>query len=248
MATFINAPSSTFRDRTFRARTRRGAITLSHALIERCHPAPAKDDPGEVVNLTQAEIDASMDASLATLAPDSDLWVFGYGSLIWHPEMEAAEQRVATVQGWHRQFCLWQLRHRGTQKNPGLMLALDRGGSCVGVAFRLATPGVREKVARVWAREMGGNGYHPRWVRLHTANGVVDGVTFVVNHLGPRYAGQLSEADVTRYIASANGHRGAGAEYLRRLALTLEGAGIRDSRMWRLQRLVAAAMSARACR
>ena len=97
---------------------------------------------------------------------EGDLWVFGYGSLMWKPEMDFAESRPALLNGWHRRFCLWQWRYRGSRRNPGLMLALDRGGACRGIAYRLAAPDVRGKVTAVWKREMTGNGYRPRWVKL----------------------------------------------------------------------------------
>ena len=88
---------------------------------------------------------------------------------LWKPDIEFAERRVATVKGWHRRFCLWQWRFRGTRDCPGVMLALDRGGSCVGIAYKVSGPDLPSKIMPVWRREMRGNGYLARWVSAITA-------------------------------------------------------------------------------
>ena len=95
--------------------------------------------PGMVVR-SDAEIEASLDATLATHEPGADVWVFGYGSLMWNPAFDYAERQVGIVRGYHRRFCLWLEMGRGSPANPGLMLALDRGGVCRGVAFRIPPP------------------------------------------------------------------------------------------------------------
>ncbi|MCP5155610.1 MAG: gamma-glutamylcyclotransferase [Ectothiorhodospiraceae bacterium] len=228
------------RDRTGgAARQPPGAVSLTRALIDARHPVAPPPEPSAWPDLGADAIRASLEATLARHPRHHDLWVFGYGSLTWHPEMDAAEHRVATVLGWHRRFCLWQWRSRGTRERPGLMLALDRGGTCVGVAYRLTGPRLEDKLTRVWEREMRGNGYRPRWVTLRAGTSPTRGITFVVNRGGERYAGRLDEVETARHIAGACGSKGASAEYLRRLVLTLEGMGIRDPHVWRLQHLVA---------
>jgi cation transport protein ChaC len=124
------------------------------------------------------------------------------------------------------------------------MLALDRGGSCRGVAYRVAAPGVRDKVAAVWKREMTGNGYVPRWVRLTSMQGPVRGLTFAANHSGERYAGRISDEIVADHIAQACGENGTNAEYLLETVLKCEELGIHDRFLWRLQELVAERMRA----
>ena len=100
------------------------------------------------------------------------------------------------------------------------------------------------QVMWIWRREMRGDGYRPRWITARTANGPVSAVTFVVNRRGPRYAGRLSAGRVAEHIASGCGEKGACAEYLRRLVVSLHRLGIHDRRLWHLQRLVAARLAA----
>src|SRR5690349_2563312 len=85
--------------------------------------------------------------------PDSDLWVFGYGSLIWKPGFEFVEQRPARLIGEHRSLCIYSMVHRGTPEKPGLVLGLDRGGACQGVAFRVARKQRDATVAYLRERE-----------------------------------------------------------------------------------------------
>src|SRR4051794_30642373 len=121
--------------------------------------------------------------------------------------------RVATVRGWHRRFCLWQWRFRGTRDCPGVMLALDRGGSCVGIVYKVTGPDLPSKIMPVWRREMRGNGYLARRVSVITAEGPVRAMTFVVNRASERYAGRLSDQEIAACIAIACGQIGPSAEY-----------------------------------
>ena len=102
--------------------------------------------PGTVI-LSDAVIAADLEAALASHPPGEDVWLFGYGSLMWNPAMEFAESRPAVVRGWHRQFCLWLHGGRGTPEKPGLMLALERGGSCAGLLFRIPAAEARDGTA-----------------------------------------------------------------------------------------------------
>ncbi len=220
------------------------ALSLTAEKIRAVHSAPGEDDRSSTPLLTDEEIEASMQTSLRELARDQDLWLFGYGSLMWKPEMEFAEQRIARLSGWHRRFCLWQWRYRGTTAKPALMLALDAGGSCRGVAYRISPPDIAARVRAVWRREMIGKGYEPRWVTLQTAQGPVTAVTFVANRRGQRYAGRLSEVDVANYIASACGHIGPSADYLLETVRHCEAIGVYDPMLRRLERLVAERLDA----
>ena len=225
-------------------RIAREPVTLTSALISGSHPAPVADEPGVMSDLPEHEIRASLGEFVRAHGCDHGLWVFAYGSLLWNPELEPSETRLATVRGWHRRFCLWQWRHRGSRDRPGLMLALDTGGACRGAVHRVDGPEVEEKLLPVWRRELRGDGYRPRAVTAITDAGPVPAVAFVVNRAGPRYAGRLAETRVARHIASACGAKGPSAEYLRRLVLTLEGLGIRDRQVWRLQRAVSRCLAA----
>ncbi len=186
---------------------------------------------------SDAELEASLDEALAGHDPAADVWLFGYGSLIWNPAFTFAEQVPAFVRGWHRRFCLWMPMGRGTPEQPGLMLALDRGGGCRGVAFRVAGP-ARSELLLVWRREMLGGAYLARWVRAETPHGVLPAVTFVVNRQFARYAGTLSDAQVAAYIASARGPLGSCAEYLRRTTEKLAELGFKDRGLERVRRAV----------
>src|SRR3954447_7033351 len=114
------------------ARKRNRELALTRALITRAHPNAIADDPNAMRLRSEEELKAGLDDVLKEHSADDGLWLFAYGSLMWKPDIEVAERRVATVRGWHRRFCLWQWRFRGTRDCPGVMLALDRGGSCVG--------------------------------------------------------------------------------------------------------------------
>lgn len=217
--------------------------SLTRDMIAACFPDPVKDDPGAHKQLGDGEVTAWLDRILLE-HDEGDLWLFGYGSLMWKPELDFTESRPALLKGWHRRFCLWQWRYRGSRHRPGLMLALDRGGACRGVAYRIAAPGVREKVAAVWRREMGGNGYRPRWVKLTSMQGPVRALAFVVNQESERYAGRIPDEIVADHIASACGEAGASAEYLLETVLKCEELGIHDPFLWRLQELVAKRMHA----
>ena len=215
--------------------------TLTRAMIAARFPQLVTDDIGVHKVKTEEELAAALDRILLE-HDEGDLWLFGYGSLMWKPELEFAESRPALLNGWHRRFCLWQWRYRGSRRHPGLMLALDRGGACRGVAYRIAAPGVRDKIAAVWRREMLGNGYLPRWVKLTTMQGPVRGITFVANQGGERYAGRISDETVADHIANACGEYGTSAEYLLETVLKCEELGIHDHFLWRLQELVAERM------
>lgn len=216
-------------------------LALTREMIAARFPDRPRDDPDAHRQLSEAEIAAHLDRILLE-HDEGDLWIFGYGSLMWKPEMDHAEARPALLRGWHRRFCLWQWRWRGSRQKPGLMLALDKGGACRGIAYRLAAPGVRDKVAAVWKREMSGNGYRPRWVNLVTMQGPVRGIVFTVNTENERYAGRVPDEVVADHIAQACGEAGSSAEYLLETVLKCEELGIHDPFLWRLQELVAERM------
>ena len=218
---------------------------LTRALIARRFPDPVPDAGRIGPYLDEAEIAARLDADIAAAGgPDRDIWLFGYGSLVWQPRFEVAERRTATAHGWHRRFCLWQWWSRGTREAPNLMLALDRGGSCTGIAYRVPGPDVKSKVAELWRRELMGDGYRTRWLNLSSPEGPLRAVAFVANHETERYAGKLSDHAVADRLAAACGHFGSGAEYLLNTVAALERIGVRDGRLWRLQEMVAERIAA----
>jgi len=186
----------------------------------------------EPVTLEQRAV--SLTATLERVDPGADVWVFGYGSLMWNPAFHHVEARPARLRGWHRRFCLWNTFGRGTPEKPGLMLALERGGSCTGLALRVAADAVRSELAVLWNREMITGAYEPRWVRLASETGPVDAVTFVVNRGHPRYAGRLELREIARRMATASGPLGACREYLESTVAELDRLGVRDGAMHEL--------------
>jgi glutathione-specific gamma-glutamylcyclotransferase len=208
------------------------------ALVERIEPDPGPE-PGEVEH-SDAEFSAIVADLLDEFRPD-ELWIFAYGSLIWNPEFEFVEQRRAVASGWHRSFCLWLTRWRGTRKQPALMLALDRGGSCTGIAYRLPSTGHAEQIDKLLRREIDGNPPTnvPRWIRTRTSQGSVRALAFVAAPSGKAYAGKLPLEEVAAILARAAGHWGSAAQYLLRTVTMLEENNIRDRNLWRLQALVA---------
>lgn len=175
-------------------------------------------------------------------APGRPIQLFAYGSLIWRPEIEHRAERAAVAQGWHRSFCLRMHRFRGTMDQPGLMMALDRGGQCRGVVLELPPEDPAVQLDRLFRREFTVKPINsmPRWLMVQTQDGPVRALGFVMNRASPYYAGRLAPEEVARTLARACGHWGSGAEYLLNTVTQLEARGIRDAGLWRLQALVAA--------
>ncbi len=190
--------------------------------------------------LSDEDLQRSLDAALAGRAMDEPVWVFGYGSLIWNPLFTFAERRVAKVRGFHRGFYLWSKINRGSPEKPGLVLGLDRGGSCGGVVYRLHAEHVAEEFKLLWRREMLVGTYLPRWVNAHTSSGRVSALTFVVDRSAQGYTGRLSDEAIVSTALGAHGYYGSCAEYLLETATSLEHHGISDQRMRRLARLLLA--------
>jgi cation transport protein ChaC len=190
--------------------------------------------------LTDADYDALVRGTLAQ-APPEGLWVFAYGSLLWKPAFEFEATRRATVRGWHRAFCIRIVRFRGTPEQPGLMMSLDRGGQCRGVVFRVPADRAEASLHVLFRRELVVKPptNEPRWLVAQTPGGPVRALGFVVNRGGRGYAGRLPPGETADLVAGAAGHWGSCAEYLMETVSHLEGLGIRDRNLWRLQALVA---------
>jgi cation transport protein ChaC len=174
-------------------------------------------------------------------APDGDLWVFAYGSLIWKPEFTAIEEQKAIAYGWHREFCLRITRWRGTRETPALMMALDRGGSCTGIAYRLSREDPLEQIIALLRRETDGLPATnvPRWVTIRSGGRSMTALAFVAARNGIAYSGHHSHEEVAQNLARAAGHWGSAADYLQRTVSKLDEHGIRDRNLWAIQKLVA---------
>lgn len=213
-------------------------MTLTSDCIEARHRGSPPAEGRVIPRLSDTEVEASLDEALAE-AGDAGLWLFAYGSLLWRPDFPHNESRIARIYGYHRRFCLWQWRWRGSDAAPNLMLALAPGGCCTGLAYRIEGPGLREKLGPLWRREMAGDGYRPRFLRAVTEAGPLRVAAFVANRRGERYAGRLPDDRVAAILAWARGHGGTGAEYLLKTTLAMEALGERDHMLWRMQHLVA---------
>ncbi len=194
--------------------------------------------------VSEDALERSLEASLANWNGRDDILVFGYGSLIWNPCLEHVGRQLAVVHGYHRRFCLWSCVYRGTPERPGLVLALDRGGSVKGMLYRIPAARARDELRLLWRREMLGGSYQARWVRARLLDTEEDQATtvaalaFVVNHAAPAYAGHLPEQEVVERLATCSGRYGSGADYLIQTEAALHVAGILDPYLERLcQRL-----------
>jgi cation transport protein ChaC len=213
--------------------------------LERIVAVTGEDEgppPAGTVAATDDDFRGFVRSILAGSDGSGQVWVFAYGSLIWKPAFDYVEVRTGLLSGWHRAFCLgWNTRFRGSAQNPGLMLALDRGGRCKGAAYRLPSDRIEENLDKLVRREMGfkPSPFPPRWVSVQTEEGPLPAVTFCIDRHSGRYVSGLSEAEVARVLARAVGVRGSMAEYLYNTVHHLEQMGIHDSHLWRLQELVA---------
>lgn len=217
-------------------------LTKAHvALVHRDIPDPGPVNYPHLDDKDYAELTRRLIEEMA----QDPLHVFAYGSLIWKPAVEFGPGVPATLFGWHRSFCLRLIRFRGTPEQPGLMMALDRGGSCRGLAYPVAgDPGT--EIESLLRREMSTKPptNMPRWVRVATPAGPLRAIAFTGSRSGPFYQAQPAPHDTARILARACGHWGSGADYLLNTVEHLAHHGIRDRNLWRLQKLVAAEIEA----
>ena len=150
-----------------------------------------------------------------------DLWVFGYASLIWRPEFDAAEHRPARVHGWHRAFQMRSRVNRGSPEQPGLVYALVSGGTCRGMVYRIPRDRADEELPRLWLREMPTGVYDPRWLRCQTAGGEVMALAFTLSRKSPNFTGRIDDAQMLHILRHAQGRYGSTLDYLVRTAEAL---------------------------
>ena len=219
------------------------SLRLTPDHIARVHRAV--EDPGPVpgvVQQTDADYAEWVGHILSTNpAPGRPIRLFAYGSLIWKPEIPHTAERAAVARGWHRSFCLTMTRFRASVDQPGLMMALDRGGQCRGVVLDLPPEDLAGQLDRLFRREFTVKPINsmPRWLTVQTERGTEPALGFVMNRASPNYAGRLPPEQVARLLARSCGHWGTGAEYLLNTVTQLDARGIRDRGLWRLQALVA---------
>lgn len=168
---------------------------------------------------------------------EDDRWVFGYGSLMWRPEFEYIEAQPASLFGAHRSLCIYSTTYRGTAEKPGLVLGLDHGGSCKGVAFRVARTHWPRTLAYLRERELLNDVYKEKWCRVHLTQreGVkINALCYLADREHQLYAGGLDIDRQADLVHQGVGVRGANPEYLANTVAHLRDMGIRDRRLFKI--------------
>jgi len=221
-------------------------MALTPDLVARVHRTVADTGPDpDFIPNTGEDHAAVVREMLASHPEGEDVWLFAYGSLLWKPAVEHVEERMSRAHGWHRSFRLRLRSWRGTRERPGLMMGLDRGGQCMGVAYRLAGRTAEVQLGKLIRREMPVRPLNklptniPRWLAVETDRGRLRAIAFVINRRGYAYTGRLTLEQTADILATACGYGGSCAEYLYNTVSHLEERGIRDRNLWRLQALVA---------
>jgi cation transport protein ChaC len=167
--------------------------------------------------------------------PRGDLWVFGYGSLMWSPGFRCAEKRTALVRGYHRALCILSSRYRGTPEKPGLVMGLCRGGSCWGIAFRVPASRVRHVVAMLWKREMLNKVYKPTLIPVTAAPGRrIHALAFVADTSHRQFVKELDLHGRARLVAQGIGQRGRCVDYIRNTLEHMLALGVNDPHLARI--------------
>ena len=174
----------------------------------------------------------------ACLAQKSDLLIFGYGSLMWDPGFAYDEAMPALLRGYHRCFCIYSHHYRGTPERPGLVLGLDRGGACKGIAFRVRAAEADATLQYLWDREMRSRVYRLAELPVEIGSGAVRAYAFVAEPAHPSYAGRLSFEETARLIHQGVGHRGPCRQYLENTVRQLDALGVSDGLLSRLEQRV----------
>jgi cation transport protein ChaC len=163
-----------------------------------------------------------------------NLWVFGYGSLMWRPDFPFEAAAPALLRGYHRAFCIWSFHYRGSAERPGLVLGLDRGGACRGRAFRVAQQDAAAVCAYLHEREMITGVYEPRLLPVEVGGRRVLAAAYLADRRHPQYAGKLSTRRILRHVLAGHGSSGSNYDYLESTVAHLDELGIADGPLHRL--------------
>ena len=175
-------------------------------------------------------------------------WIFGYGSLMWRPGFDYMEAEPALIYGFHRSLCVYSHVHRGTPERPGLVLGLDRGGSCHGMAFRVTDEQWEATLSYLRAREQVNMVYRERTspIKLIRTGDEVKALTYVVDRNHRQYARRLPSDELVKHIKSSAGQSGPNIDYVRNTVGHLRDMGIRDAVLEHLIEILDAQKSAKA--
>lgn len=169
--------------------------------------------------------------------PDGDIWIFGYGSLMWRPDFPYTDFQPALLGGYHRALCVYSVKFRGTRDCPGLVLGLDRGGSCKGRAMRVERAQAKSVLEYLHEREMTHQVYCPKWLPVKIPSGTVRAYCFIVDRAHRQYTGKLADEAALKLIRQGHGKGGACLDYLRSTIRHLDELGIPDGPLHRLAKL-----------
>lgn len=187
-------------------------------------------------------------AQFRAALPRGDLWVYGYGSLMWSPGFPYREHSVGLLRGYHRALCILSTRYRGTDRRPGLVMGLCRGGSCWGMAFRVPARSVAWALGRLWRREMRRTVYAPKLVPLRISRGRrIHALAFIANTAHPQYMRELDLHSRAQLVAQGVGERGRCTDYIRNTLEHMYALGVSDPHLARVLE-TAEAMRSRAAR
>src|SRR4051812_17560505 len=197
-----------------------------------CHtagaPGLARGERGAMSLKPLRDPQLLLEKALREWGGQEDLWVFGYGSLIWRPDFEFLERRPARVHGWHRALKMWSRINRGTPERPGLVFGLLSGGCCQGMVFRVPQAQGTQVMTQLWAREMQMGVYDPRFVTCHTPHGAVQALAFTLSRKSPNHTGVLTEEEYRAIFGSACGKYGPTLDYAARTLEELRRHNIHD--------------------
>jgi glutathione-specific gamma-glutamylcyclotransferase len=169
------------------------------------------------------------------LAPRGDLWIFGYGSLMWSPGFRCSEKSAAKVHGYHRSLCVYSHRYRGTPARPGLVMGLCKGGSCWGMAFRVPATAAPRVLANLWRREMRNRVYDARFVPVRIrGRRSIRALAFVADPEHRQFAGDLSLRRTAQLVAQGRGERGRNLDYVSSTIAHMHELGLSDPHLDRI--------------
>jgi cation transport protein ChaC len=209
---------------------REGRIMLDKKLMDSgAYFESFRDVPKEMI-WSKERIETSLQETMRSRPEEGDIWLFAYGSLMWNSLLDLLETRPATLEGYHRSYCLKTIAGRGNVRLPGRMLSIEPGGETVGLALRIDPENFEEELRLVWFREMPTGAYRPTWLRLKLQNGEeVPAIVFVAVPTHPFYESDASVDKVAPIVSAAAGPLGTSAEYLFKLEQTLAKYGMTDA-------------------
>lgn len=162
------------------------------------------------------------------------IWVFGYGSLMWNPDVRFSEMEQVLLKGYHRRLCLRSTFYRGTPEEPGIVMGLAPGGSCSGRLFFIPEENYIPDLLELWDREMLSGTYIPQWVRIERISGPTEALTFVAKQDHEHYLPPSNLKEIANTVARANGQRGTNLQYLKNTVEILHELKLRDAVLERI--------------